>query len=114
MHCNKKAAVKIFESRDNPNKLYYYCRYDECSFFRFWYPSEYDFNGSALFVEGENVENATNYLLIELKMLIEEVNANVKSLRNICDKANGGWTTTFKYTTMFMVFIYLFATSMRR
>lgn len=59
--CNKKAAVKISESRHNPNKLYYCCRYDECSFIRFWYPSEYDFNGGALFVEGQNAKNVEKY-----------------------------------------------------
>lgn len=41
--CNKKAAIKVFESRDNPNKHFYCCKYNECSYFRFWYPSDHDF-----------------------------------------------------------------------
>lgn len=40
---NKKCVVCINESQDNPNKLYYYCKYDEFGYFRFWMPNDGDF-----------------------------------------------------------------------
>lgn len=48
-HCNKKVVVRISESEDNSNKLYYCCRYDVCRCFRFWYPTDADFEGGLWF-----------------------------------------------------------------
>lgn len=39
-YCRVRAAIKISESKSNPNRLYYSCPNDPaCGFFRWWTPS---------------------------------------------------------------------------
>ena len=49
--CYKRAALKVSESDDNPNKLYYCCMDSKhgCGYFKFWIPSPNDFNRGAIF-----------------------------------------------------------------
>lgn len=49
--CKKKCDVCISESQDNPNKLYYCCKYDECSYFRIWMPNDGDCQSGLCFVK---------------------------------------------------------------
>lgn len=47
----KRAAVKVSESDDNPNKLYYcyICSKHGCGHFKLWIPSPNDFNKGIIF-----------------------------------------------------------------
>ncbi|KAJ4707605.1 hypothetical protein OWV82_021103 [Melia azedarach] len=89
--CNKKAAVKISESRDNPKKPFYCCKYDECLYFKLWSPSENDFDSGAQLVGDVNAEIATNDMLKALRMLTNEINALVKRMQCICNQSGDGW-----------------------
>ena len=43
-YCGVKAAVKIFDSQNNPNKLYFVCERGKCKFHSFWEPNNEEFN----------------------------------------------------------------------
>lgn len=47
--CNKRAVIRISESVDDPNKLCYCCRYGQYRFFRFWCPTDDNFECNSWF-----------------------------------------------------------------
>ncbi|TXG51120.1 hypothetical protein EZV62_023644 [Acer yangbiense] len=51
--CGIKAGVRISESVHNPNKLYFFYERGKCNFYRFWEPTNEEFNLS------EYTENIT-------------------------------------------------------
>ncbi|KAK2647281.1 hypothetical protein Ddye_014770 [Dipteronia dyeriana] len=42
--CGVEASVKIFESQNNPKKLYFVCDKGKCKFYNFWEPDNEEFN----------------------------------------------------------------------
>lgn len=81
--CNKRAAVRISKSYENPSKLYYYCKYEQCNFFRFWYPGRSDFEGGSWF---DNVGNNSDQWheivdkIDDLEQQMSEMNAMMKQI----------------------------------
>lgn len=46
--CKVRIAMHILESEDNPKKLFYYCPFNKCGYFRWWYPSPTALNNVGL------------------------------------------------------------------
>ena len=92
--CNKRASVKISESDDNPNKLYYCCMDSRhgYGYFKFWIPSPNDFNKGEIF-EGVGTCQANYELLLniqkeltDLKLLMQNAHKTMRkcSCMKIC------------------------------
>ncbi|TXG66491.1 hypothetical protein EZV62_007766 [Acer yangbiense] len=43
-HCGVKAVVKIFDSQNNPRKLYFICERGKYKFYSFWEPANEEFD----------------------------------------------------------------------
>lgn len=80
-HCNKKCAVRISESQDNPNKLYYCCKYDECNYFKFWMPNDSDFQGGLYLYEEQGDNTQLKEVLKNLICIQQQINEVRAELR---------------------------------
>ncbi|TXG72524.1 hypothetical protein EZV62_001103 [Acer yangbiense] len=84
-NCGIKAAVKISESPNNPNKLYFFCDRGKCKFYRFWEPDNEEFN-QAEYIESisERFESRDNFQRLEQEMTI--LNARLMKLEMVWER----------------------------
>ncbi|KAK9274838.1 hypothetical protein L1049_007510 [Liquidambar formosana] len=100
--CGRKAEVKISESIDNPEKLYFRCQ--ECGFFEWWYAPIDVQEGCYDFVNELRREINGNY-----KELGREIDGNYNRLRKEIDglKFVVYFNTIFILFVMFILFVIL-------
>ncbi|KAL9448688.1 hypothetical protein AB3S75_016059 [Citrus x aurantiifolia] len=79
--CRMRAEVKIFESDNNPHKLYYKCmNKTNCGYFKWWVPERNDFNNGAFF-EGNMIAVVNVDALHAIEANVNEVKTLVKKLQ---------------------------------
>ncbi|KAK0606338.1 hypothetical protein LWI29_036668 [Acer saccharum] len=82
--CGMKAGVRISESVNNPNKLYFFCEKGKCNFYRFWEPNTEEFSLSEYTksvtqgFDGRDRYGGRPTLLLEREM--EDVKARLQRL----------------------------------
>ncbi|KAH9744545.1 Geranylgeranyl transferase type-2 subunit beta 1 [Citrus sinensis] len=91
--CKVRAAVRISESKDNANKLFYCCPFNECGYFRWWYPSPNDLNNIAL-LEGPRVDTVRRGSVDDqqqMQEMLEEILREVAEVKRIVNKSETRW-----------------------
>ncbi|TXG51714.1 hypothetical protein EZV62_024238 [Acer yangbiense] len=84
-NCGIKAAMKISESPNNPNKLYFFCERGKCKFYRFWEPDNEEFN-QAEYIESisERFGSGDNFQRLEQEMTV--LNARLMKLEMVWER----------------------------
>ena len=84
-NCGIKAAVKISDSANNPNKLYFFCERGKCKFYRFWEPDNEEFN-HAEYIESisQRFGSGDNFQQLEQEMTV--INARLMKLEMVWER----------------------------